>query len=92
VRVLDEERDDGLDERGEAPPPYVAGSKPLSIRSRENGRSTGADVELRTMNVENNPPGYHEAATENTDEDAGDITRPARAVTVSEDHEIINHY
>ena len=83
---------EGLDERGEAPPPYVPRSKPPSIRTADgrgsidggNGNGEGEAVELRRMNAENNPPGYHEAANRRTEEDIGDITRPRMAVTASE--------
>lgn len=58
-----EERVEGLDERGEAPPPYVPGSKPPSlrsvdihtppaaglIRSDERNDSSGEAVELRRI-------------------------------------------
>jgi hypothetical protein len=82
-----EEREDGLDERGEAPPPYAPGSKPPSIRSHER-RSTdngiGEEVELQRTSAGNNPPEYHEAARSGTEEDIGEITRPRTAVTASE--------
>ena len=61
--------EEGLDERGEAPPPYVPGSKPPSLRSVERERrpssssehSVGEAVELQPMNGEvEHPPGYNE--------------------------------
>jgi hypothetical protein len=84
----EEEREEGLDERGEAPPPYAPGSKPPSIRSERrsmNGPSgnSGEEVELRSMDTVNNPPGYHEAARGGMEED-DDITRPRTAVMASE--------
>lgn len=81
----EDEREEGLDERGEAPPPYAPGSKPPSIRSHER-RSTdgGEEVELRSLSVGHNPPGYHEAASRSTEGDAGGVTRPRTAVTASE--------
>ena len=98
VRV--EERVEGLDERGEAPPPYVPGSKPPSVRSLERRRSSVegglGEVELRRLSAEtrSNPPGYHEASR-GTDESSGhedvrgtdqmeQVTRPMTAVTASE--------
>ena len=80
-------REEGLDERGEAPPPYAPGSKPPSIRSHERrGTDTenGEEVELARMNTGHNPPGYHEAARSAEEEDIGDITRPRMAVTASD--------
>jgi hypothetical protein len=81
--------EEGLDERGEAPPPYVPGTKPPSLRSveREMRPSTSSEhsvresVELWPMNgnVEH-PPGYNE----NSSEINVGITRPDTAVTVSE--------
>lgn len=80
-----------MDERGEAPPPYAPGSKPPSIRTEDERRSTNAGnrgdgVELRRMSGEapSHPPGYHEAANRGTEEDLGDITRPRMAVTTPE--------
>ncbi|CAL3972734.1 unnamed protein product [Diplocarpon coronariae] len=65
------ERTEGLDEEGEAPPPYHAGSKPPSLRSadgvgvREVGSRAGEapeQVALRNIAMQRpDPPGYHEA-------------------------------
>jgi hypothetical protein len=80
--------EEGLDERGEAPPPYVAGTKPPSLRSvgREMRPSTSSEhsvgeaLELRPMNGDvEHPPGYNDSPEIN----AG-ITRPDTAVTASE--------
>lgn len=50
---------EGLDERGEAPPPYVEGQKPPSIReSRSDGLPEGEEVEMRDLGHE--PPSYDE--------------------------------
>lgn len=91
-----DERLEGLDERGEAPPPYAAtGSKPPSLRSvdirapapAEVRRSAeGEAVELRRMSGDagreaNNPPEYHAAVGS---EDIVDVTRPSAAVTASD--------
>jgi hypothetical protein len=82
--------EEGLDERGEAPPPYVPGSKPPSLRSVEGvGRPrtssehrVGEAVELRQMRGDiERPPGYHEHLV--PDNDVA-ITRPDTAVTASE--------
>jgi len=83
--------EEGLDERGEAPPPYVPGSKPPSIRSgdaarpsRSSGNRGGEAVELRTMaRTADGPPGYHEHPIVASDGDVG-IARPDTAVTASE--------
>jgi hypothetical protein len=82
--------EEGFDERGEAPPPYVPGTKPPSLRSVEREiRSSGSEhaageaVELRPLSGEvEHPPGYDEQhpAPKN---DVG-ITRPDAAVTTSE--------
>lgn len=68
--------EEGLDERGEAPPPYVPGTKPPSIRTtdgvvpvreQDGGQSSmidghGETVELQNLsrNPENEPPSYDE--------------------------------
>ena len=83
---------EGLDERGEAPPPYAPGSKPPSIRTHDERTSSdiggqegeGEAVELRGVSGVHNPPGYHEAANGTGEEDVGDIARPRTAVTASE--------
>ena len=80
--------EEGLDERGEAPPPYAPGSKPPSIRSHERrtpDRGPAEDVELRSVSAMNKPPGYHEAAR-GVEEDVGDVMRPRMAITASERH------
>lgn len=87
-------REDGLDERGEAPPPYVPGSKPPSIRSMDgrrprtstsNGSSAGEEVELRRISrEENRPPGYHEHERFGSEESVAGVTRPNTAITASE--------
>jgi len=82
--MREDEREEGLDERGEAPPPYALGSKPPSITSHERESIHGiGEVELRRMSVGHNPPGYHEAAIRG-EENSGGVTRPRTAVTVSE--------
>jgi hypothetical protein len=65
--------EEGLDERGEAPPPYVVGDKPPSIRSTRSegngntervGCSGREEVELRPWSrnrVERGPPKYGES-------------------------------
>ena len=86
------EREDGLDERGEAPPPYVPGSKPPSLRSTDGRRprtnhepSVGEDVELRRMSRgANGPPGYHEHVGLDLDNSTAGVTKPNTAVTASE--------
>jgi len=94
----DDTRVEGLDERGEAPPPYAPGSKPPSIRTENrrrestdhghgHGRAGGEAVELRRMSGEAipSPPGYREAASRGPqEEDIGDIARPRPAVTASD--------
>ncbi|KAF4631956.1 hypothetical protein G7Y89_g6172 [Cudoniella acicularis] len=94
-----EEREEGLDERGEAPPPYVPGSKPPSLRSvdvvgadmrRSIGSHTGEDtVELSRLSADghnqrmSDPPGYSDAQGVES-EDISDIARPPAALTISQ--------
>ncbi|PMD23680.1 hypothetical protein NA56DRAFT_45469 [Hyaloscypha hepaticicola] len=82
--------EEGLDERGEAPPPYVPGSKPPSLRDVEMERrassssehSVGEAVELQPVNGEvEHPPGYNEHSIS---ENYAGIARPDTAVTASE--------
>jgi hypothetical protein len=87
-------RVEGLNERGEAPPPYVPGSKPPSIRSGDGRRPSSSsghtgmqDVELRNIGRNGNgvgPPGYHEHTTLGNGDDTSDIRRPNPAVTASD--------
>jgi hypothetical protein len=87
---------EGLNERGEAPPPYVPGTKPPSLRSTDRvavpvpGSEESGDVELGDMTrpvPPPQPPGYNEHAQ---DERANDgrfppvVQRPATAVTANE--------
>ncbi|KAE9375559.1 hypothetical protein N431DRAFT_333898 [Stipitochalara longipes BDJ] len=83
--------EEGLDDRGEAPPPYVPGTKPPSLRSVErerrsstsSGHDTGEAVELGPVSGEvERPPGYHEQHP--TPENAAGIARPDTVVTASE--------
>jgi len=83
--------EEGLDERGEAPPPYVPGTKPPSLRSleREIGSSASSEhaaseaVELRPLSVSvEHPPGYDDQHP--TPENAAGIARPDTVVTASE--------
>jgi hypothetical protein len=89
-----------LDERGEAPPPYMPGGKPPSLRSvdinappaaesRRSGErgSSGEDVELRRMSGDGRETGGTlppEYHTAVSSEDIADVTRPAAAVTASD--------
>ena len=83
--------EDGLNERGEAPPPYVPGSKPPSISSDELRRpSTAASshlhtepVELSNMGAASSPPGYNEHFNRASENGLGDITRPGPVITAS---------
>jgi len=83
--------EEGLDERGEAPPPYVPGTKPPSLRSVDVGRPStssehrvGEAVELRAMSGDvEHPPDYHDHHDLAPGSDVG-ITRPDTAVTASE--------
>lgn len=82
-------REEGLDERGEAPPPYAPVSKPPSIGSEEIRRPSLSHapegvVELRRMSGEAKPPGYHEHPNRMSEEGSAGITRPDTAVTASE--------
>lgn len=80
-----------MNERGEAPPPYVPGSKPPSIRSIERRQSTSAehartqDVRLGNINRSgNDPPGYHEQPALEAEGAVAGIMRPTTAVPASE--------
>lgn len=67
-----EVRVEGLNERGEAPPPYIPGTKPPSLRSRgsssdlgtarvhSSGSGHGEGWELRDMNGTGTEVGYGE--------------------------------
>jgi hypothetical protein len=83
-----ERREDGLDERGEAPPPYVEGMKPPSISAgsvgRERSGHTEEGVELQTLSgsgTVHEPPGYHEQLSSETD-----MRRPTVAVLAEGGH------
>jgi hypothetical protein len=82
----------GLDERGEAPPPYVPGTKPPSLRSMDgmgrpstsSERRVGGAVELRPMGGDaEHPPGYYERQDLAPGGNVG-VARPDTAVTASE--------
>jgi len=82
------DRVEGLDERGEAPPPYVPGTKPPSIRSGNEvlapntGAGAGGDVELGDMSGPpvHQPPDYNDHVDE---ADLG-VRRPDTMITASE--------
>jgi len=86
--------EEGLDERGEAPPPYAPGSKPPSIRTVDLRRPSTSlrtgeveEVELGHIRQEdpNAPPGYHEhVELGSQEEDIVDVRRLAFAVTASD--------
>jgi hypothetical protein len=75
------EMEEGLDERGEAPPPYVRGSKPPSIRTAggivpvseglnqqipDASRDVfSVELELVTRDLRNEPPSYNERHNHN---------------------------
>lgn len=80
-------RQEGLDERGEAPPPYVPGSKPPSIRTTDGRRpsttvrSVGVeDVEMGDMRRDDNAPPDYEETNPSHDTDIADIRRPVTAI------------
>jgi len=85
---------EGLNERGEAPPPYVPGSKPPSLRSGDGRRPSTSSRHAGTQDVEsgnmgrngnvNGLPGYHEHTSSRNEEDITNIRRPDAAVTASE--------
>jgi len=82
-------REEGLDDRGEAPPPYVPGSKPPSIRTHDGRRpstsSRHQDMELESMMRDGiRLPDYHEHADLRSGEDITDVRRPETAITASE--------
>lgn len=86
----DTDVEDGLNERGEAPPPYVPGSKPPSIGSEELRRpSTSASSHLHSepvelTNLSPKPPGYNEHASQGSANESADITRPGPVIIASE--------
>ena len=89
--INDADAEDGLDERGEAPPPYVPGSKPPSIRSEELRRPRASashvpaqEMQLRSVGGVANPPGYHENINDGSADRSAEITRPGPVVTASE--------
>jgi len=78
-------REDGLNERGEAPPPYNPGDKPPSIRAAHGdtvepgvGNSEADAVELMSVG----PPKYDENL--GAEDGSGRIMRPDSAVVASE--------
>ena len=83
-----------MDERGEAPPSYVPGSRPPSLSGGDGDevRPTpgsenrpGDEPESRGMNdirAPNEPPGYHEHETGSEADIA--IARPDAAITTPE--------
>ncbi len=84
------ESEDGLNERGEAPPPYVPGSKPPSVRSTDGVHNgvEGDAVELRPVTASTTaaPPEYDEHRRTDASQQDGDLgdlslTRPAPVVT-----------
>lgn len=81
--------DEGLDERGEAPPPYVPGSKPPSIgatderRSSLGSRHTMEDVELGDMSRNRHDPPSYDQTNAGHEVDIVDIRRPNAAMTAS---------
>jgi len=79
-------REEGSDERGEAPPPYLPGSKRLSVRVENLGRHSTSSIDAGNMEPVmmdmdgTRPPGYHE----NTDLGSGEgLSRLETAVTAS---------
>lgn len=87
-----ERRNEGLDERGEAPPPYMEGGKPPSISAGAVGHQevdvsvhSGEGVELRPMSSGNGrvpePPGYLERSELGAETD---MARPTAAVIAGE--------
>jgi hypothetical protein len=92
--IHDINAEDGLNERGEAPPPYVPGSKPPSINSEDLQRPStaasshlhGESVELTNMEPNSNPPGYNERLNRRSGDESPDanITRPGPVLTASE--------
>jgi hypothetical protein len=86
----DTDAEDGLNERGEAPPPYVPGSKPPSLGSEELRRpSTSASSHLHAepvelSNLRPSPPGYNEHASQRSADGSTDITRPGPVIIASE--------
>lgn len=81
--------DEGLDESGEAPPPYNPVDKPPSIATGNRmGRGAtdedgGVAVPLRTMSRNNgaHPPGYMEIVSNHGSDESDTIPRPNLAVT-----------
>ncbi|KAL3425840.1 hypothetical protein PVAG01_02631 [Phlyctema vagabunda] len=68
---------EGVDERGEAPPPYGVGSKPPSISAGYTGYHQTEDVEMGRMHrsADDGAPAYYDAG------DIGNVTRPVPAAS-----------
>ncbi|KAI9055888.1 hypothetical protein LZ554_000826 [Drepanopeziza brunnea f. sp. 'monogermtubi'] len=93
VGVAPPERTEGLNEEGEAPPPYNPGSKPPSVRSTDGVRQGGRVREVEMQDIQDmtrprpGPPGYHEQTSAGSGvngtatEGDGVVVRPAAAVT-----------
>ncbi|EKD16995.1 uncharacterized protein L3040_000474 [Drepanopeziza brunnea f. sp. 'multigermtubi'] len=91
--VAPPERTEGLNEEGEAPPPYNPGSKPPSVRSTDGVREGGRAREVEMQDIQDvtrprrGPPGYHEPTSAGSGLDGtategdGVVVRPAAAVT-----------
>jgi hypothetical protein len=91
--IHDTGTEEGLDERGEAPPPYAPGTKPPSIRTNDgrrqgtNSRHVGTEgVELEDFSIrdERRPPGYGEHTYLSLGEDVANLRRPDPVITVSD--------
>jgi len=95
--IHDTDTEDGLNERGEAPPPYIPGSKPPSISSEELRRPSSAasspvpseGVELSNAGMNRSPPGYNENFNRRSGGGLADITRPGPVLSPSGRHHSI---
>ena len=86
------ERENGLDERGEAPPPYVPRAKPPSIRSTDgreastsHSSSIGEEMELGIISTgTSGPPVYHEHIGLDSEGNVAGVTSPEAVFTAPE--------
>lgn len=82
--IRSNEIQEGLDERGEAPPPYKPRpSRPPSIRQGESAAGSGGTGDMELGRVEGDgqgPPGYREI-TPPENGNTGEVLRPPRAIT-----------
>lgn len=84
-----EEVPEGLNEAGEAPPPYMPGSKPPSLRSDDGDLEMG-DMRRPVPKQGEQPPDYgHEHTSSSSSLGQVGVSRPETAVTRSETTDVM---